>query len=59
MARSAQMSNPGYGFVNRSLLTAMASQNTPGRSHDVRQPLLEGLNEFGLAGEIIFNVRLP
>ncbi len=59
MAQSAQLSNPAFGFVNRNRLAAMAAQNLPGGNTDLRKPLLEAGNDFGLGGEVIFNIELP
>ncbi len=59
MARSARLGNPSFGFVNRSRMAAVSNLERPGRNADLRQPLLEGVNDFGLGGEIIFNIRLP
>jgi tetratricopeptide (TPR) repeat protein len=60
LARSALNTNPGYGFVNRGRIAAAISQtNLPGRSTDLRQPLLEGRNDFGLRGEIVIILQLP
>jgi tetratricopeptide (TPR) repeat protein len=59
LAQSAQLSNPAFGFVNRGRLAAVSSQNLPGSNNDVRKPLLEAGNDFGLGGEVIFNIVLP
>jgi tetratricopeptide (TPR) repeat protein len=60
LARSALNINPGYGFVNRGrITTAISRANLPGSSTDLRQPLLEGRNDFGLRGELVIILQIP
>ncbi|MGH7493543.1 MAG: tetratricopeptide repeat protein [bacterium] len=59
LAQSAQLSNPAFGFVNRNRLAAMSTKTLPGANNEVRKPLLEAGNDFGLGGEVIFNIVLP
>jgi tetratricopeptide (TPR) repeat protein len=59
MVQSALLSNPAFSFVNRNRLTVLAAQNLPSSNKDVRKPVLEAGNDFGLGGEVIFNIVLP
>jgi hypothetical protein len=59
MTQSTQLSNPAFGFVNGSRLRAFYAQHLPGSNKDLRKPLLEAGNDFGLGGEVIFNIDLP
>ncbi|MDZ7343995.1 MAG: tetratricopeptide repeat protein [candidate division KSB1 bacterium] len=59
LLRSTRASNPGFSFVNRDRLVAPSRAALPGQSNDVRQPLLEGRNDFGLKGNILIVIELP
>lgn len=60
LARSARNSNPAFSFANKARVAATLSRAaTQVGANEQRQPLLEGLNTFGLRGELIIQLDLP
>jgi tetratricopeptide (TPR) repeat protein len=60
LVRSALNSNPAFSFANKARVAATLSRAAAQvGANDQRQPLLEGLNTFGLRGELLIRLDLP